>query len=106
MFWEVGRVYCRLWVVLILWTRDSRVVLIFEMYLGRLGMKWKVNGKCSDCRSVDAVLDFAVVLDGRFGLFGQGDVLKVVCRGGCGGDGEVDIVVAVVRCRIVGVGLV
>ena len=40
-----------------------------------MGMKWKVNGKCSDCVLEGVVLDFAVVVDGGCGLTGEGDVL-------------------------------
>ena len=38
-------------------------------------MNRKVNGRCLDCVSEGVVLDFAVVVDGRFGLTGEDDVL-------------------------------
>ena len=34
-----------------------------------------MNRKCSDCVSEGTVLDFAVIVDGGFGLIGEGDVL-------------------------------
>ena len=36
----------------------------------QLGMKQKVNGKCSDCVSEGVVLDFPMVVDCEFGLIG------------------------------------
>ena len=64
-------------------------------------MKWKVNGKCSDCVLEGVVLDFAVVVDGGCGLIGEGDVLCIV---GCVywwrcGSVEVDSVMA--ECIVV-----
>ena len=37
----------------------------------RLGMKWKVNGKCLDCGLEGLFLDFDVAVDSRFGLIGN-----------------------------------
>ena len=36
-------------------------------------MKWKVNGKCSDCKSEGVDLDFAVEVDGGCVWIGKGD---------------------------------
>ena len=38
-------------------------------------MKWKVNGKCSDCISEGVDLDFAVEVDGGCGWIVEGDAL-------------------------------
>ena len=36
-------------------------------------MKWKVNGKCLDCKSEGVDLDFAVEVDGGCVWIGKGD---------------------------------
>lgn len=54
------------------------VLLVFFHKLGRLGMKWTVNGKVWIVYQGErggVFLDFDVVVDGGFGLVGKGDVL-------------------------------
>ena len=41
-------------------------------------MKWKVNGKCSDCISEGVDLDFAVEVDGGCVWIVEGDALQDV----------------------------
>ena len=41
-------------------------------------MKWKVNGKCSDCMSEGVDLDFAVEVDRGCVLIGEGNALQDV----------------------------
>ena len=51
---------------------------MFFHKLGRLGMKWTVNGKVWIVYQEErggVFLDFDVVGDGGFGLVGKGDVL-------------------------------
>ena len=39
-----------------------------------MAVKFKVNGKCSDCGLEGVFLDLDVIVDGRFGIIGKGDV--------------------------------
>ena len=58
-------------------------------------MKWKVNGKCSDCMSEGVDLDCAVEVDGRCVWIGEGDGEELKDVFGDNGVAEVSCVAAV-----------